>query len=376
MTIFDRYVIGLFLKILAVCFCSLAGLYLIIDIFGNIDEFVNLGRKGGGLGPVLAQYYGPRILALFCEVAGLLYLLSAICTMTRLQNTSELAAVQSAGVSVRRVAMPLIIVTGIFCLGTLAARETILPRYSDILVQNAQDLLRAEERTVSSQIDYGSLVTIGGKSVDLPGRRITDLKLVLPHDWPTGRGEIEAQQALWQPGSKRRGPGLVLQKVKTKGLQTSSVVTGQKILLYGAADSPWLNDGEWFLPTGVPFSQLCFGSAWIQNASITEVSAASRSGSIRLPASQLITVHWRMVRPLMDFCLILIGLPLVLRGNEMKLITAAVTCVGLVAAIQIVVGLFHFLGGQQILAPSALAAWAPALLFFPVGFFLFSRFQR
>lgn len=376
MTIFDRYVVGLFLKILMVCFCSLAGLYLIIDIFGNIDEFVNLGQKGGGLAKVLAGYYGPRLLSLFCEVAGLLYLLSAICTMTRLQNTSELAAVQSVGISVRRVAMPLVVVVGVFCTATLVAREVILPAYNEVLVQTAQDLLRASERNVTSQMDYNSLVTISGKGVSLSEKEISDVRLALPHDWPAEQSEIEANQALWRPGKSGLAPGFILRDVKTKGLHSGSVVSGQKVLLYGAADSDWLEEGEWFLPTGVPFSKLCFGSAWIQNASITEVSAASRSGSIRLPASQLIAVHWRMVRPLMDFCLILIGLPLVLRGNEMKLVTAAATCIGLVAVIQVLVGFFHFLGGQQILAPSALAAWAPALMLFPFGFLLFSRFNR
>ena len=90
MTTIDRYILRLFGKVLLVCFGSLAGLYIVLETFNNLEEFLELGEKGGGLVKVLQGYFAPRIFSLFDRTSSLLALVAAIFTLTWLQKTKTL----------------------------------------------------------------------------------------------------------------------------------------------------------------------------------------------------------------------------------------------------------------------------------------------
>lgn len=377
MTLFDRYVVGLFLKIMMVCYASLAGLYLIIDIFNNLDEFIALGEHQGSLAQVLAIYYGPRLIGLFCEVSGLLYLLAAICTLTRLYGTHELAAIQAAGVSIRRVARPLVVLTAILCLFSLVSREFILPRFRQTLSANAQELLNQEPKPVISQIDYDSLVMIRGQSLNPMAKAIDAPDVLIPYDWGISDPQIRATRAVWLQADQQHGAGFLLEDFQAAGeIQQASVVRSGQTRLYSPVDTPWLAANQCFVPTGIPFEQFSHGVDWFRNAPLSDLVAANHSGSIRLPGVHRIEMHWRLIRPLMDFSVLLLGLPLVLRRDGQKLVVAAAYCAFLMLGVQLLVMGCHFLGAQRILTPMAFAAWLPVLLMFPLAVWAYQRFDH
>src|SRR5262245_40563594 len=102
--IIDRYLVLLFIKVLVVCYVSLAGLSFVIDFASNADEFLGYIRRQG-IG-VLPDYYLPRSLLFFDRTAGLLALVSAIFAITVLQRSNEFTALMAAGVSRARVVTP------------------------------------------------------------------------------------------------------------------------------------------------------------------------------------------------------------------------------------------------------------------------------
>jgi len=108
MTIIDRYLLLSFAKSLAICFFSLTGLYLIIDAFSNLDEFLLYSERGDGILRVLAEYYGARILAFFDLTSSVLALIAAIFTLTWLQRHNEMTALLAAGIPKSRLIRPLI----------------------------------------------------------------------------------------------------------------------------------------------------------------------------------------------------------------------------------------------------------------------------
>ena len=63
MLIYDRYVLRMFVKVLMVSFLSLTGLFVIIDLFGNLEEFISYADRQGSLLAVLFDYYGARVLS-------------------------------------------------------------------------------------------------------------------------------------------------------------------------------------------------------------------------------------------------------------------------------------------------------------------------
>jgi lipopolysaccharide export system permease protein len=408
MTLFDRYVLGLFLKIMVVCFCSLAGLYLVIDVFNNLDDFSQIAKREGSLGQVLLYYYAPRLLALFGEVVGLLALLAAICTLTRLQTTNELAAVQAAGITIRRVALPMLVVSALLLLVTLAAREWSLPKFRAIMLANAQEILKTEPTPVVSQIDYDSLIMFRGASIDPQAGAIEWADLLLPHDWlstdphvtssdPSASdqpivprsvstpvvnslapdGQLRARRAVWQPANENHPAGFLLQGVRADIplRQVASIHHNGRQRILTPSEHAWLQPDQCFVPTPLSVWQLAYGTAWFRSASLSELVQINQTGSIRMPSVQRIELHWRLARPIMDFLILLIGLPLVLRPGGQKLVIAAGYCGMLVFAVQLLVMFTHFLGGQQLVRPAALAAWLPVLTLVPWAAWAYSRFD-
>lgn len=92
MAIIDRYLLAQFLKVFVICFLSLTGLYIVIDGFANLDDFMIYADKHGNLLPVMAEYYGYKSLAFFDRTCGILTLIAAMFTITWIQRHHELTA--------------------------------------------------------------------------------------------------------------------------------------------------------------------------------------------------------------------------------------------------------------------------------------------
>ena len=78
MLTFDRYLLRFFIKVLLICLVSITGLYIVIDVFNNLDEFLGYGREEGSLLAVLVDYYGARVPWFFNMMSPLLTLIAAV----------------------------------------------------------------------------------------------------------------------------------------------------------------------------------------------------------------------------------------------------------------------------------------------------------
>ena len=113
MTLIDRYLIVLFARVFLVCFLTLSGLLVIAQIFTNLDELIEYGRKRGSLPLALAEYFGPVLLTIFDRTCGLTALLALLFVVAWLYRTNEWTAMLAAGISKARVVRPLLIVCAI-----------------------------------------------------------------------------------------------------------------------------------------------------------------------------------------------------------------------------------------------------------------------
>ena len=104
MTAIDRYLVQVYAKVLIVTFTSLVGLYIVVDIANNFDEFWTYGnhRFLESL-KVVAAYYMPRLLQFFDQTSGLLAMLAAAFVLTGISRTNELTALMAAGISPARI---------------------------------------------------------------------------------------------------------------------------------------------------------------------------------------------------------------------------------------------------------------------------------
>ena len=108
--IIDQYLLSQFLQTFVICFCSLTGLYIVIDGFANLDDFIALCRKShGGLLAVMGEYYSYRSLSFFDSTSDMLTLIAAMFTVTSFQRHQEMTALEVAGISKGRMIKPVIV---------------------------------------------------------------------------------------------------------------------------------------------------------------------------------------------------------------------------------------------------------------------------
>ncbi|MEI6540500.1 MAG: LptF/LptG family permease, partial [Planctomycetota bacterium] len=112
-TTFDRYLLGRLLHTFAVFFLSAYGLYIVIDLFTNVEAFQNQSTSNMDLIWHILEYYAYRASEFF-ELAGpVLIVISVIVVLGLLQKHSETYPILAAGIPAFRLIRPLLIATAI-----------------------------------------------------------------------------------------------------------------------------------------------------------------------------------------------------------------------------------------------------------------------
>ncbi len=370
MKILDRYLLRQFTRVLLVSFLSLTGLILIIDLFGNLEEFITYARHEGSLPAVLLDYYGPRLFMYYDRTSALLVLIAAIFTLTGLQRRNELTALMAGGIPKTRIARPLLIAAVILATVAAANREFVLPRMRDQLSRNAQDWLGQTAKRLDPRYDYQTGILLGGAATLAAHREIRQPSFRLPGNLARFGRQLTAKTAFYLPPAQDRPGGYLLDDV----IQPEQVATIPSSFEDGAPriltahDTTWVKPNQCFVASNVTFDHLAASRAWRQYSSTAELIRALRNPSLDYEASTRVTVHARLVQPLLDVSLLLLGLPLVLARHNRNLFVAAAQCLGLVAGFHVVVLTSHAMGNNSYMVSPALAAWLPLLVFGPLAF--------
>jgi lipopolysaccharide export system permease protein len=370
MSVVDRYVLQLYFKVLLVSFASLAGLYIVIDGFNNLDEFLSYGNHQAlqTLG-VLASYYGPRLLQLFDQTAGLMAMLAAAFVLTVLARANELTALMAAGIAPARIAQPLLAASLVVALAGTANREFGLPQVRDSLARNAQDWRGDAGRKCIPRYDIRTDILIGGQSTFANEKRINDPLFRLPAEFAAWGRQIAADNAYFVPANRDHPAGYWLRGVRhPAALATlhNCALEGETVL-FAPADCPWLPANECFVGSVVTFEQLSVGGSWRQFLSSYELITGLRRQTIEPGADVRLTLHARVVQPLLDMSLVMMGIPLVLSRASRNIFFAAGIGIGLVFAVLMAVLACHALGKSYLLS-ATVAAWLPLLIFGPLAY--------
>ena len=370
MPILYRYLVQNFLQSLVIFYITFAGLYVVIDAFGNLEEFINHASKAGGLFVLLAKYYGPRTLVIFDRTSGVLTLIAAMFTLTALERHNELTALYAAGISRGRLAKPMIICVIFVSLLAVANREFLLPRFRDELSRNAQDFAGERGRVVKPQYDAMTDVYFNGRFVFLGERKLDKTHLRLPSTLAAYGTLLVADHAINEAATAEHPAGWHLKRVSQPNdlSHCDSVKFGEKPTLLFPKDHPWLKPDECFLVSDVRIEQLANGN-FQRLASTTEMIAALRNPSSDFGPDLRVSVHSRIVQPLLEIALLFLGLPFVLGRDNRNIFVAMGMCAGIVAGFFLVMLTCHGLGNNCLISP-ALAAWAPLAICTPIAMVL------
>jgi lipopolysaccharide export system permease protein len=369
MWIIDRYLLRQFFQTFVVFYLSLTGLYIVFDVFTNLDEFLRAGEKSGGLLPLMASFYGYQALAFFDRTSALLALLSAAFTLAWVQRHNELLALMAAGISRLRAATPVIAAAvGITVLATFN-RELVIPSFRVELSRRPQDLLGDVGQDLRPCYDNQTEILISGGATYRDCQRIAGPKFLLPPAISQHGKQIVAQNAYYLPPQGERPGGYLLEAVQEPKnlLRQPSLYLADRPVILTPHDYPdWLQSDQCFVVSEVTFEHLTGGVSFRQFASTAQLIGALRNPSMNYGADLRVAVHARFVQPFLDVSLLFLGLPLVIARHSRNIFVAIGLCLAVVTAFTLTVIGAHSLGMACLIDP-ALAAWAPLMLFGPAA---------
>jgi lipopolysaccharide export system permease protein len=369
MRIIDRYLLRQFVGTFLICFLSLTGVYVVFDAFTNLEAFLHCA-KGGQLLRLMGWYYGFQSIFFFDRTSSLLVLMSAMFTVAWIQRHNEMTALMAAGISRIRIVAPVLVAAAVVTAAAAANREAIMPRFKDQLAQRPADLQDDAVDDLSLQRDYQTDILFQGRAAYANQSRIEKPDFLLPPTLSEYGSRLSADDAYYRPPSGNRPGGYLLcgvREPKNLAKKASLKLEGSPVIIT-PRDADWLGPQQCFVVSEVTFAQLNGGRGFRIFASTAELIRALRNRAMDYGADIRVTIHARIVQPLLDLTLLFLGLPLVVSRESRNVFMAIGLCIGVVGLFLAVV-----IGCQQLGAsglpgfPPALAAWTPLMIFVPAA---------
>ncbi len=398
MFIIDRYLLKQFSQIFMICFLSITGLFIVIDAFEHLDAFSAQAAQEGSLLKVITRYYAYHSLGIFERTGGILAMLAAMFTVTWLGRHQEMTALLASGISKVRILKPLLLAVVVVSLLGVPNRELVIPQVRDELMHDTKDIGGKSMRDLEARFDSQTDILLGGEKVVFGQRRIVKPTFVLPGNLSRYGKQLVADNAYHKMATSDHPAGFLLEGViaplhicKQPSLRLSLPGNSQKEHAAGSGqpgsdmepsreeapadsravvitphDAKWLAPNQLFVVTAMPFTLLASGSQWRNYASTSELISQIGSPSTDLGADVRVALHVRLLRPLMDITLVMLGLPLMFSRSNRNIFLSIGICTLAALAFSAVAIACQSLGGLGLLNP-ALAAWLPLLLFIPLA---------
>ena len=372
MTILDRYLLFTFLRIFVVCFLSFAGLYVVIHLFSNLDELAALSKESSW-SELLWAFYWPRMAELFDKTAPIMALVAGIFAVHLMQRNSELTAIEAGGITKRR-ALRSVLLAGVTIIGlTVINREYVLHTFKDRLVRTPQNWHDRGKVKMSVYEDLQTGLKLRGNEFQIGEKTITAAEIQIPGSISRDLFSIRSQWATIVEANHFRPAGLFMRNVSQPASiddQESIVFDGQPLICTARDYPSWVQPNQCFVAIALDVDEIAYGKKLAQYRTTPEMVAALKKPRtwFRNGASDEIAVHVRILKPVLDLTLFLIGLPMIAGGSGERNIFVSSGLGFLVVGVVFLVGMgCQILGGAHLIEPAALAAWLPLIIFVPVA---------
>lgn len=368
MKLLDRYLLRQFVQIFVICFLSLMGLYLVIDLFGHLDNFSEQAKREGSLIKVICKYYGYQSIGFFDRTSGILAMISAMFTVTWLQRHQEMTAMLAAGISKFRIVRPLVLAAIVVSLLGMASRELLIPQIREELTRTTKDLGGTEARALEARFDGMTDVLIGGEQTVALEQKILKPTFILPRALKKYGNQLVAREAVYLEATEQHPAGYLMVDVSAPSRidQRQSLRLDEYEVVLTARDHSWLEPGQAFVVSHLPFQLLANGSTWRNYASTSELIEELHRPSTDLGADVRVAVHTRIMQPVIDTTLLMLGLPLMFSRRQRNIFLSIGICFSVAIAFTLATIACQSLGGISLLRPT-LAAWLPIMVFLPVA---------
>src|SRR5690606_12437881 len=109
------------------------GLFVVIDVFANIDDFTEGRDDMLGLVAAMAGFYGYQSSLFFDLIGSILAVVATMAVFALLQKHSEIHPILAAGIPTWRLILPILVGTVLVTGAIVLNKELVLPRIYHML---------------------------------------------------------------------------------------------------------------------------------------------------------------------------------------------------------------------------------------------------
>ena len=363
--ILDDYVVREYATNFALVLFSFGTLFLIFTFFELIGDIIRNRTPLVTVGDYLLNLI-PYILY---NITPLCSLVAVLITFGALSRSSELTAMKATGISIFRVVVPVLVLTGLISAGLFAFDESYLPAAnrrqealrSVIKGKPAQTFLRPDRKWISGQSDrFGEPARIFFYQFFDPDKNVFANLTVFEFE-PNGfvlHKRIFASSAHWDEH--------IHQWIFENGWQRT--FHGEAV----ASFEPFTIESEpaiherpvYFKKEDRPSQEMSY------NQLSRYISDLSQSGFDTM--RMRVQLNRKLAYPLITLVMAVLAIPFALSVGKRGSLAGVAAAIGLAIAYWAAAGLFEAMGDVNTL-PAALAAWSPDLLFGIIGSYLLLR---
>lgn len=361
-TLIDRQLIIGYFKAYFICLVSLLSLYVVVDLFTNLDDFSSKQKDFLNTLSDIGLYYTFKLTQIFDQLCEYIVLLSAMFTIAWMQRQNEMVPLLSSGVSTRRIVTPVLFSAFVMLSLAVINQELIIPKVGHRLLNDKDDPIGEKEVGVRGAYEPNG-IHIEGEKAKRNERMILDFRCTIPESVAGNLLHLTAKQAVFIPPPEgQRGGKWELTATKpaeVDGLDKSNGVLEQ------------IDTGRFILHVReIDFDHITRNPNWFRLASTAKIYHELQKPEGNRLVSVAVLFHIRLTRPILGMVLVLLGLSVILRDQNRNVIISAGSCLVLCAIFFATCYCFKILGDSDFIAP-ALAAWMPIVGFGPLCLVMF-----
>jgi lipopolysaccharide export system permease protein len=351
----DRYLLRGFTYSYVVSVVIMISLYIVLDLFANLDEFTGNQKSTMQIVQEIASFYFYHSFLYFAQVAGMITLVAGSFTLARLQRSNELTAMIAGGISLYRVALPIIGAGLVFNTLWIIDQEVIIPSIADKLVRGHSEantrqsfalwFLEDRNQTLLSAMNYD------------PNTQTMQELIAMERD-PNGQitAKISADSAMWVPEKNYWQ--------LSRGFRYARTVNEDEFVVSGQMGRTKLNyyESDW-RPEDLNLRR---NAMWICFLNLNQLTELLKKPNLIMNVSDVVSArHVRLTQPFLNMLLLFLGLPFFLNREPHSVLLSVGMC------LLVAIGCFMLAFVSQTLASStqypAFAAWLPILVFGPLA---------
>jgi len=360
MKLIDRYIVKEFVPPFLYCLFVFISLYIIIDVFGRLEDVVKHHVEL----TILLQYYLAFLPIIFVRTAPVAALLSALYVLGNLNRFNEITALKASGINIWRLALPLFYLGLFISIATLAINERLIPQANFASTTIKEDYLDKEEqasreKVVENIAIYGTRNRLIHIRAFYPQKNLLQEITILEQDEQERvTAKIQASRARWR-NDRWEFFDCVVYNFDEKGEATTRPAFYKKMLM-DIEEKP-----KDFLKRE---SSAEFMSYRRLRGYVRRLSG---SGA-KIVQKLLVQLHYKISFPFVSLVIIFLGIPFSLSAQGRGKIANIGLCI-LIAFFYYSIEALSLALGKRGTFPPFLSAWFANILFGTVAIMLMRR---